>query len=469
MRLTATGCIVLLLLFCCCAAWAASSDGPVTEIVLDCSRAMKATGPEHDSSIQMAWQALAHHYLGLAAETTGTRRLPALRLAGGSAGGDNQWRPDQLVHDGRSGHSPFRPGCPLPPAPAAGGLLPLSQALSAAAGDLARNRNRSQGYILLIAAGWEGGTGNPHDLANGSQSGNGAPVIHVIGLAPLPAEARQLRQLAAKSGGIYREVAGPAGLEQALQILAGSGGILFSASTADGEPPPPGSRLSIADRRGWYRRDFDYQAWAHRGGQTWVPAGPYDLELHCSGRSSPFPAPPVSVERGRLSRCTLEVPHRGQLTVQVTSPEKTARRPESTISIFDGDGQPVYRLNYRDQYSIPLYPGEYLMRVRPYPDLNSFGEETRWFRIKEGEPTAIYIHLPAEGLLVFEQSGPAPQVRIEDRQGAVVWNGMADGTLSLPAGRYRMRLLNEDRELVKSKRFRIRGGETRRLGPFQTD
>lgn len=460
--------LLLLFLLPCTPVWPAFDDGPVTEIVLDCSLSMKRAGPEHSARIDLAWLALARHYHRIALGQPDAGRTPALRLAGGSTHRDNPWLPGQLVHDGSSAPSPFLPGHSLPPAPMADGLLPLSEALTKAAGHLHRRRNRSQGFIVLIAAGWEGGAGNPYDLSNGSEKGNPTPVIHVIGLAPLPAESRQLRQLAARSGGIYREVGGLAGLEQALHLLAGSGGIYFTASSSSGEPPPAGSRLRVADRRGWYRRDFDYQDWKDRGGEIWVPAGPYDLELSCSGRSSPFPVLPLSVERGRISRRRLTIPEQGLLRIQLLSPAGSTREAGATIFILDESESPIYRLGDRDQFVIPLFPGQYRARICPYRSVNGFGELSRDVRILPRMEEAIEILLPSEGLLVIDGGSETPhRVRIEDRGGIEVWSGRPEGPLSLPEGRYRLRVFGENGEKVKSKRFRIRGGETRRLTPFR--
>jgi hypothetical protein len=467
MRFSATGCTILLLLLPCAPAWPAGDDALCSEIVLDCSLAMKDAGPQHSARIDLAWQALARHYRRIGQDSAHTGKPPALRLAGGSPQRDNPWRPGQLIYDGRNGSPPFSPDNPLPPAPLADGLLLLSEALVDAAHDLPQRGGQSQGFLLLIAAGWEGGTGNPHDLANGREGGKGCTVIHVIGLAPMPAEARQLRQLAARSGGIYREVGGLAGLEQALHILGGSGGIWFTASSHSGEPPPAGSRLRVADRRGSYERDFDYQAWVDRGQQVWVPAGPYDLLLTCSGRSEPFHAPPLSVEQGVVTRRCLTLPERGRLDVRLLSPAPSTRQQAATISILDEAGQPVYRVNDRDECSIPLFPGRYQVRIRPYIFSTGFGELTREFSILPRSKETMDIRLPAEGQVVFlHDNAPAPQLRIEDRRGVEVWNGDADHPLSLPEGRYRLRVLDQDGERLKSQRFRIRGGMTYRLGPF---
>ncbi len=469
MRFFATGRTVLLILLLlpCTPVWPAAEEGPITEIVLDCSLAMKDTGPQHSARIDLAWRALARYYQRVDPHTPSACKPPALRLAGGSTHQDNPWHPGQLVYDGRGGPTPFSSELPLPPPPLADGLLPLTQSLIAASRDLPHRGEHCQGYLLLIAAGWEGGAGNPHDLGNGRKGGNGSTVIHVIGLAPLPAEARQLRQLAVRSGGIYREVGGLAGLEQALHILGGSGGIWFSASSQSGEPPPAGSRLRVADRRGWYERDFDYQAWVARGMQTWVPAGPYDLLLTCSGRSEPFAAPPASVARGAVTRRRLTLPEMGRLDIRLFSAAPTTRQHGATISILDEAGQPVYRLNDRDDCSIPLFPGNYRTRILPYVSSTGFGELTREFSILPRVEETLNIRLPAEGQIVFVLEGAAPpRIRIEERGGNAVWNGRAESPLSLPEGRYRLRVLDEDGERLKSKRFRIRGGKTSQLGPF---
>ncbi len=469
MRLAGTCCTTLLILLLLAVPGRAEDDGPLAEIILDCSLAMKAGDPELDSRMEMAWQALAAHYQRIAEDPNGLLRPPALRLAGGSSRKDNPWQPGQLVNDGSTGTTPFLPGNPLPPAPEAGGLLPLSAALSAAMDDLDHRSNQSQGFILLIAAGWEGGSGNPHHLGRDSRDGRGTPVIHVIGLAPLPAESRQLHQLAARTGGIYREVGGPAGLAQALHILAGSGGLRITAWSKSRVAPPPGSRLRIADRRGWYQRDFDYLDWVQRGGQIWVPPGPYDLELTCSGHAAPFRAPSLSVDQGRLTRHRFMLPESGTVTVRFISPEETSRQDAAVFSILDEDGQPVYRQTDCDSCSLTLFPGTYTARVRPYPWAGEFGVLSRKFRIGEGEETRLDIQLPAEGLLVIEGEETGPRVIIEDRQGLKVMSGRAEDPLSLPEGRYRLQILNDDREVVKSKRFRIRAGRTSRLGPFRTE
>ncbi len=81
-------------------------------------------------------------------------------------------------------------------------------------------------------------------------------------------------------------------------------------------------------------------------------------------------------------------------------------------------------------------------------------------------PEAIK-HLAERAGIEGEETGP--RVIIEDRQGLKVMSGRAEDPLSLPEGRYRLQILNDDREVVKSKRFRIRAGRTSRLGPFRTE
>jgi hypothetical protein len=437
---------------------AANDGGPVTEIVLDCSVAMKGDDPAHSARIEVAWQALANHYRRL-----GRGQVPILRLAGGSPSPENPWPANGLVHDGGIGSSPFGADGPLPEAPLADGLLPLTRSLEAAAKDLQRTRNRHQGFILLIAAGWEGGRGNPHQFARSNGGRNGTPVIHVIGLAPRPDESRQLHQLAARSGGIYRKVAGVAGLERAIDILSGSGGIYFAAKSQGGTLPPAGSRLRIADRRGWYTRDFDYQDWQARHNQIWVPAGPYDLELTCSGLADPFPVEGLAVERGRLTRRNLTLPELGRLEIRLVSPEGSTRQGNATFSVVDDTDHPVFRQDNRDEGSIDLFPGSYRVLVRPY-GWAGFGEVSRGFEIRPRGTETVLIDLPAEGLL--ELADPMTKIRLETRKKVPIWRGRPEGPISLPKGRYRVVALDDQGNDIGRKRIRIRAGRTCRVEPF---
>jgi len=450
--------VLLLLLLCGVPALAITDTGPVTEIVLDCSVAMKGDDPAHSARIEVAWQALANHYRRL-----GRGPVPALRLAGGSPGPENPWPANGLIHDGRPGPSPFGTDGPLPEPPLADGLLQLTRSLEAATNDLHRVRSRHQGFILLIAAGWEGGSGNPREFARGNGGKNGTPVIHVIGVAPRPAESRQLHQLAASNGGIYRKVDGLAGLEDALEILSGSGGIYFAATSQGGSPPPPGSRLRIADRRGWYTRDFDYRDWQERQYQIWVPAGPYDLELTCSGLAEPFPVEGLAVERGQLARRHLTLPELGRLEVRLVSPEGSTRQNGATISVFDETGHPVYRLNHLDEGTIDLFPGEYRLLIRPY-GWAGFREVSHSFNILPRGTETMSIDLPAEGLL--ELAAPGSRIRLETRKKVEIWRGRSEGPISLPEGRYRLVVLDDGGGKLKTKRIRIRGGKTCLVGPF---
>jgi len=443
----------MLLALLCAVPTMAADEGPACEIILDCSLAMKATGPEHSARIDIAWQALGAFYGRVGHDPAWTGGLPRLRLAGGDPHPDNPRLPGEVIDDGIGASAP----------PLASGLLPLSETLEAAAESIGKRGGRARGFVVLVAAGWEGGPGNPYATSGGT----GSPVVHVIGLAPPPAEARQLRQLAVRTGGIYREAAGPAGLEQALHLLAGSGGIYLTAATAGGEAPPPGSRLTIADRRGLYGRNFDYQVWNDRGRVVWVPAGPYDLSLTCSGRAAPFPGPPVSVTQGRLIRRRLNLPDRGRLALQLHPQGPTTRTSGATISILDEENRPAYRVSRRDECVIPLYPGRYRVRITPYPAMKEFGEIIREFGILSRVEEIIEAELPPEGRLVFRTGMGIPsRVRLERRDGTPLWTGRADESLSLPEGKYRLRVLDEEGEVAKSKRVRVRAGELTTLGPY---
>ncbi len=116
MKLAGTCCTTLLILLLLAVPGRAKDNGPLAEIILDCSLSMKAGGPELSSRMEMAWQALAAHYQRIAEDPNGLLRPPALRLAGGSPRKGNPWQPGQLVNDGSSGTEPFLPGDPLPSA-----------------------------------------------------------------------------------------------------------------------------------------------------------------------------------------------------------------------------------------------------------------------------------------------------------------------------------------------------------------
>lgn len=455
MRVSAAGRAfpVLLALLCAVPRVTAADKVPVCEIILDCSLAMKGTGTGRTARIDIAWQALGSFFRTAEEDPAWAGGLPRLRLAGGDPDPANPHSPGRVI-DGGIGTS-------VPPL--AGGLLPLSGSLEAAAASIGKRGGRARGFVVLVAAGWEGGQENPYAISGGTAS----PVVHVIGLAPEPAEARQLRQLAVRTGGIYREAGGPAGLEQALHLLAGSGGIYLAASTTGGEAPPPGSRLTIADRRGLYDRNFDFQVWNERGRVVWVPAGPYDLSLTCSGRAEPFPGPPVSVSQGRLIRRRLDLPERGRLVFEMHPRGPSTRRAGATITILDEAGKPAYRLNGRDEYTVPLYPGRYRVRIRPYPKMTAYGEIHREISIIARVEERIEAVLPPEGRIAFRAgTGETARVRLELRDGTPLWSGLAQGSFSLPEGKYRLKILDADGEVVKSKRMRVRAGELTTLGPY---
>ena len=80
MRLAATCCTTLLILLLFAVPGHAEDDGPLAEIILDCSLAMKAVDPELDSRMEMAWQALAAHYQRIAEDPNGLLRTRAAQL-----------------------------------------------------------------------------------------------------------------------------------------------------------------------------------------------------------------------------------------------------------------------------------------------------------------------------------------------------------------------------------------------------